>query len=134
MTNKLNISTLHPIVRDGRTLQSQADGQILRLEGWTLSTTQGSLLAYDGVGGAYKIQGVPEDIIQFLDSYSMGLSTATIHVRVTRDDSYEMYSWNHGEVMLYYYEPKPRSCNCGAIYDPSFPNHHSSWCDSNLLE
>lgn len=133
MTSKLHQKTSYPVVRDGKLIPSQADGQILRLEGWVLTVMQGGIVAYDGLGAAYKIQAVPDDVIQFLDNYPTGIDTASIHVKIVRPDSYDMYSWGYNDVYLYYYEPRPRKCDCGAAHT-FLADHHADWCDSRSLE
>lgn len=120
---------------DINTLESLPHGTVVRLEGWILQKYGDSNLSlYDGVGGTIRIARHPK-LQEILDSShnTFSVQVPVLHVKVYHVQDYDYYSWARSHTEIFYYELKPGKCDCGAVYT-SFPNQHSSWCNSHIWE
>lgn len=126
--------TDYPRCSDARTLESLPDESIVRLLDWALFRAQdGRTSLLDGNGGSVRLIGAPQHLIDRLGHTMSGtLIGIDIHVRVSQIHDTDMFSWARNNTEVFYYEPQPGKCTCGAIYDRDFPHAHSSWCSSHI--
>lgn len=110
---------------------TKADG-IVQIMGWCIySNGNGTYSISDGQSKAV-ILGLPQDLKQKLNyAGEYGLIGFDCHLRVVQNSASQdwgMYGYAPIVPDLYYYQPGPGKCSCGALHT-SFPDHHMKWCD-----
>lgn len=123
----------YPICSVIDTLENLPDGSVVRLVGWYLNRIgDGKYVLFDGSGAKTVVMyGDPPHYMHLFASGSNTIYGIDIHVRIVHLVDPETYfGWNSPhQYELYYYEPKPGACNCGAAHT-FLPNFHSEWCEA----